>query len=108
MASLRRVMTPSVRALSTSAAVFNGLVKKRGVGQSFYIVDTTLREGEQHATTEFSRQDRIYIAKLLDKMGVDYIELVNPFASTQVRSAVGRSVGGRSIRKKGRERGGLL
>jgi hypothetical protein len=50
----------------------------------FSIIDTTLREGEQFATTEFTSHDRIYLAKLLDTIGVDYIELVNPFASKQV------------------------
>ena len=51
---------------------------------SFSIIDTTLREGEQFATTDFTSHDRIYLAKLLDTIGVDYIELVNPFASKQV------------------------
>eukprot|EP00051_Salpingoeca_urceolata_P000944 m.37448 g.37448 ORF g.37448 m.37448 type:complete len:606 (-) comp11106_c0_seq1:180-1997(-) len=49
----------------------------------FSIVDSTLREGEQFSTTEFTSEDRVYIAKLLDKLGVDYIEMVNPKASTQ-------------------------
>lgn len=49
----------------------------------FKLVDTTLREGEQFATAEFSSQDRAYIAKILDSIGVDYIELVNPLASKQ-------------------------
>lgn len=51
----------------------------------FSIIDTTLREGEQFATTEFTQHDRVYIAKLLDQLGVEYIELVNPIASKQVR-----------------------
>eukprot|EP01147_Barroeca_monosierra_P003367 gene3367-8277_t len=49
----------------------------------FSIVDTTLREGEQFSTTDFSTSDRVYIAKSLDKLGVEYIEMVNPIASTQ-------------------------
>eukprot|EP01125_Pyxidicula_operculata_P022708 TRINITY_DN9518_c0_g1_i1.p1 TRINITY_DN9518_c0_g1~~TRINITY_DN9518_c0_g1_i1.p1 ORF type:complete len:558 (-),score=142.81 TRINITY_DN9518_c0_g1_i1:90-1763(-) len=49
----------------------------------FYIIDSTLREGEQFATTNFSPEDRVYIAKQLDRLGVDYIELVNPVASEQ-------------------------
>ncbi len=42
-----------------------------------------MREGEQFATTEFTPQDRVYIAKILDRIGVDYIELVNPMAGKQ-------------------------
>ena len=49
----------------------------------FRLVDTTLREGEQFATSEFTPSDRVYIAKMLDQIGVDYIEMVNPAASTQ-------------------------
>jgi len=49
----------------------------------FYITDSTLREGEQFASCEFTTEDRVYLAKLLDKMGLDYIELVNPIASTK-------------------------
>eukprot|EP00040_Diaphanoeca_grandis_P031337 m.187352 g.187352 ORF g.187352 m.187352 type:complete len:567 (+) comp32301_c2_seq5:262-1962(+) len=49
----------------------------------FFITDSTLREGEQFASCEFTSEDRTYLAKLLDKMGVDYIELVNPIASTK-------------------------
>ncbi|EGD82770.1 homocitrate synthase [Salpingoeca rosetta] len=51
----------------------------------FYIVDTTLREGEQFSTADFTGSDRVYIAKSLDKLGVDYIEVVNPMASAQAR-----------------------
>jgi len=49
----------------------------------FSIVDTTLREGEQFATTDFGPQDRVYIAKMLDKIGVEYIEMCNPMAGKQ-------------------------
>jgi len=49
----------------------------------FAIIDTTLREGEQFSTAEFTHYDRVYIAKMLDSLGVEYIELVNPAASDQ-------------------------
>ncbi|KNC74378.1 hypothetical protein SARC_13072, partial [Sphaeroforma arctica JP610] len=39
--------------------------------------------GEQFASCEFTKQERIFIAKSLDKLGVDYIEVVNPAASLQ-------------------------
>eukprot|EP01061_Rhynchopus_euleeides_P001210 TRINITY_DN10872_c0_g1_i1.p1 TRINITY_DN10872_c0_g1~~TRINITY_DN10872_c0_g1_i1.p1 ORF type:complete len:558 (+),score=232.70 TRINITY_DN10872_c0_g1_i1:55-1728(+) len=47
------------------------------------IVDSTLREGEQFDTCGFGTQDRVFIAKMLDKLGVDYIEMLNPIASQQ-------------------------
>eukprot|EP01062_Namystynia_karyoxenos_P025063 TRINITY_DN19829_c0_g1_i1.p1 TRINITY_DN19829_c0_g1~~TRINITY_DN19829_c0_g1_i1.p1 ORF type:complete len:593 (+),score=224.08 TRINITY_DN19829_c0_g1_i1:77-1855(+) len=49
----------------------------------FSIIDSTLREGEQYDTCNFSTSDRIYIAKMLDKLGVEYIEMINPVASAQ-------------------------
>eukprot|EP00906_Rhabdomonas_costata_P017010 RCo024479 len=56
---------------------------RRGKLPPFWIVDTTLREGEQFATADFSTSDRVYIAKTLDRLGVDYLELANPAASPQ-------------------------
>eukprot|EP01120_Amphizonella_sp_Union-15-10_P007915 TRINITY_DN273_c0_g2_i1.p1 TRINITY_DN273_c0_g2~~TRINITY_DN273_c0_g2_i1.p1 ORF type:complete len:556 (-),score=76.39 TRINITY_DN273_c0_g2_i1:116-1783(-) len=50
---------------------------------SFSIVDSTLREGEQFSTAEFTHQDRVYIASILDRMGIEYIELMNPVVSEQ-------------------------
>ncbi|CDM70246.1 Homocitrate synthase subunit alpha [Clostridium bornimense] len=40
----------------------------------FYIVDTTLRDGEQQAGKVFSKKDKIDIVKRLDSMGVYQIE----------------------------------
>jgi 2-isopropylmalate synthase len=39
-----------------------------------YIFDTTLRDGAQTAGIEFSLEDKISIARLLEELGVDYIE----------------------------------
>ena len=39
-----------------------------------YIVDTTLRDGEQTAGVVFSNDEKIQIAKYLDQIGVDQIE----------------------------------
>uniref|UniRef100_A0A2P2ICF3 Homocitrate synthase n=1 Tax=Hirondellea gigas TaxID=1518452 RepID=A0A2P2ICF3_9CRUS len=47
----------------------------------FKIIDTTLREGEQFATTFF--EDKRVIAQMLDDLGVEYIEVMNPLASAQ-------------------------
>ena len=49
----------------------------------FKIIDSTLREGEQFDTCSFSTQDRVFIAKMLDRVGIDYIEMLNPIASAQ-------------------------
>jgi len=47
------------------------------------IVESTLREGEQFSTAFFSTEDKVKIAKMLDEIGVDYIELTTPMASSQ-------------------------
>ena len=39
-----------------------------------YIFDTTLRDGAQTAGIEFSLEDKISIAALLEEIGVDYVE----------------------------------
>ncbi|GAC1443516.1 MAG: homocitrate synthase [Chloroflexota bacterium] len=48
---------------------------------SFAIIDSTLREGEQFAKTNFSTGQKVEIALALDDFGVEYIELVSPSAS---------------------------
>lgn len=50
---------------------------------AFQIVDSTLREGEQFATTFFSTEDKQKIARMLDDINVEYIEVMNPVASDQ-------------------------
>src|SRR6218665_108558 len=39
-----------------------------------YLFDTTLRDGAQTAGIEFSLEDKISIARLLEELGVDYVE----------------------------------
>ncbi len=46
-----------------------------------FIVDTTLREGEQFVHAHFSTEDKIRIAEALDRFGVEYIELTSPACS---------------------------
>lgn len=50
---------------------------------NFNIIESTLREGEQFATAFFSLEQKVHIAKELDKFGVEYIELTSPAASEQ-------------------------
>jgi 2-isopropylmalate synthase len=42
--------------------------------ERLYLFDTTLRDGAQTAGIEFSLEDKIRIAALLEEIGVDYIE----------------------------------
>lgn len=42
--------------------------------ERLYIFDTTLRDGAQTAGIEFSLEDKISITRLLEDLGVDYIE----------------------------------
>jgi 2-isopropylmalate synthase len=51
------------------------------VGRRIEVLDTTLRDGAQGEGVSFSVEDRIKIARALDKLGVDYIEAGNPAAS---------------------------
>ena len=39
-----------------------------------YLYDSTLRDGAQTSTVNFSVRDKIEIAKILDNLGIDYIE----------------------------------
>jgi 2-isopropylmalate synthase len=39
-----------------------------------YLFDTTLRDGAQTAGVEFSLEDKLRIAALLDELGIDYVE----------------------------------
>lgn len=53
--------------------------------QSWHIIDSTLREGEQFALANFSLTDKIEVAKALDAFGIEFIELTTPMASPQSR-----------------------
>lgn len=49
------------------------------------ILDSTLREGEQFAGAFFTLEQRIAIARLLDAIGVAFIEIPSPSVSEQAR-----------------------
>ncbi|TIV23864.1 MAG: citramalate synthase, partial [Mesorhizobium sp.] len=42
--------------------------------QRLYLFDTTLRDGQQTPGIDFSVEDKIAIARLLDAFGIDYVE----------------------------------
>lgn len=52
--------------------------KNYDLPENIFIKDVTLREGEQAATSGFNLEDKIEIAKMLDDIGVHYIEAGYP------------------------------
>ncbi|KFA56523.1 hypothetical protein S40293_01038 [Stachybotrys chartarum IBT 40293] len=50
---------------------------------SFKIIESTLREGEQFANAFFDTETKIKIARAIDNFGCDYIELTSPVSSPQ-------------------------
>lgn len=66
-------------------------MEKTGITRCFKMVkilDTTLREGEQTAGIKFSVEQKIEIARKLDKFGVDYIEAGMPIISEYDKKCV--------------------
>jgi homocitrate synthase len=57
------------------------------------ILDTTLREGEQTPHVNFTIDEKIEIAKLLDQVGVEMIEAGDPSVSPNVAKAIQRIAG---------------
>lgn len=56
--------------------------------RSLAILDTTLREGEQFIKTFFTLEQRLTIVRLLDALGVAFIEVPSPIASPETRDAI--------------------
>ena len=52
------------------------------------ILDSTLREGEQTPNVSFTKSEKIKIAMMLDKFGVDFIELGHPAVSKNIYDSV--------------------
>jgi 2-isopropylmalate synthase len=42
--------------------------------ERLYLFDTTLRDGAQTTGVDFSLEDKMAVAKLLDRLGIDYVE----------------------------------
>ena len=51
--------------------------------EGWSLIDTTLREGEQCGKANFRTQDKLEIARALDSLGVERIEVTSPAASLQ-------------------------
>lgn len=51
--------------------------------ESYSIIESTLREGEQFSTATFTTAQKLEIAGLLDNFGVEMIEMTSPSASPQ-------------------------
>jgi len=60
--------------------------------QDVKICDTTLRDGEQTAGVVFANEEKLRIAKLLDKVGVDQIEAGVPVMGGDERESIKRIV----------------
>lgn len=56
--------------------------------KKIYIVDTTLRDGEQTAGVVFANKEKLRIAKLLDEIGVDQIEAGIPIMGGDEEQAI--------------------
>jgi homocitrate synthase len=56
--------------------------------RDWHLIDSTLREGEQFALSNFTLADKVEIAKALDAFGVEYLELTTPVASPESRRAL--------------------
>ncbi|MBI5962742.1 MAG: Lrp/AsnC ligand binding domain-containing protein [Chloroflexi bacterium] len=56
----------------------------------FEILDTTLREGEQTPFVNFTVEEKVQIARMLDSVGVDMIEAGDPSVSPNVAKAIKR------------------
>lgn len=56
--------------------------------RSLAILDSTLREGEQHAGAFFTLEQRLAIARLLDALGVTFIEIPSPINSPGAQHTV--------------------
>ncbi len=54
------------------------------------ILDTTLREGEQTPYVNFTIDEKLHIARLLDQIGVDMIEAGDPSVSPNIFKAIER------------------
>lgn len=70
------------------------------MSEKIYVFDTTLRDGEQSAGVAFTAEEKVEIAKQLERLGVDIIEAGFPCSTPgdlEAVSAVAREVRGPTI-----------
>lgn len=63
-------------------------VKSLKDGKEIYIVDTTLRDGEQTAGVVFANEEKIAIASMLSDLGVDQLEVGIPTMGGDEKEAI--------------------
>src|ERR1700744_4624952 len=68
----------AARRNQTEKSVFETVMSK----ESLYLFDTTLRDGAQTTGVDFSLEDKRRLMRVLDDLGVDYIEGGYPGANT--------------------------
>ncbi|GKU08619.1 homocitrate synthase [Fusarium langsethiae] len=76
----------SLASLDGTAGSVATSMRSSGSLANFKIIDTTLREGEQFATAYFTTEKKMEIAKALDDIGVEYLELTSPASSPQSKA----------------------
>lgn len=63
-------------------------VKRLSDGKRIYIVDTTLRDGEQTAGVVFANEEKIAIATMLNEIGIDQLEVGIPTMGGDEKEAI--------------------
>lgn len=71
----------------------------RPAAEQRYIVDTTMRDGEQRAGLAFSVEDKVACARLMDEAGIDQIEAGTPSMGIEEQQAI---YGMMQVRKRAR------
>ncbi|WP_300380005.1 homocitrate synthase [Clostridium sp.] len=69
-------------------------VKSLKDGKEVYIVDTTLRDGEQTAGVVFANEEKVAIASMLSELGVDQLEVGIPTMGGDEKEAIKQIVKG--------------
>lgn len=63
-------------------------VKRLSDGKRIYIVDTTLRDGEQTAGVVFANEEKVAIATMLSEIGIDQLEVGIPTMGGDEKEAI--------------------